>query len=295
MSLDLGYVLTAMVTPFDREGRLDLQQAKRLAHRLVESGSDGVVVAGTTGESPTLTKEEKIALFSAVAEEIGGRATVVAGTGGNDTATSVELTRAAEKSGVDAIMVVTPYYNKPSQEGLYQHFRAVATSTNLPVMLYNVPGRTAVNLLPSTVARLARDVPNIVALKEASGNLDQVSELRRLLPDDFALYSGDDALTLPILALGGRGVVSVVAHLVGARLKEMISAYHSGNVTLAAKIHRDLYPLMKGMFITTNPVPVKAALNLLGFNVGPPRLPLVEANQVEKEKLAELLREAGLL
>ncbi|ACX51511.1 dihydrodipicolinate synthase [Ammonifex degensii KC4] len=295
MSVDFGYVLTAMVTPFDREGRLDLAQAKRLARYLVENGSDGVVVAGTTGESPTLTKEEKIALFTAVTEEIGGRATVIAGTGSNDTAQSVELTKAAEKAGVDAIMVVAPYYNKPSQEGLYRHFRTIAESTNLPVMLYNVPGRTAVNILPATVARLAQDVPNIVAIKEASGNLDQVSELRRILPDDFAIYSGDDALTLPILALGGRGVVSVVSHLVGKRLKEMISSYYSGNVTLAAKIHRELYPLMKGMFITTNPVPVKAALNLLGINVGPPRLPLVEANQAEKEKLAELLREAGLL
>ncbi|RDV84879.1 4-hydroxy-tetrahydrodipicolinate synthase [Ammonifex thiophilus] len=295
MSVDFGYVLTAMVTPFDREGRLDLDQAKRLARYLVENGSDGVVVAGTTGESPTLTKEEKIALFTAVTEEIGGRATVIAGTGSNDTAQSVELTKAAEKAGVDAIMVVAPYYNKPSQEGLYRHFRTIAESTNLPVMLYNVPGRTAVNILPATVARLAQDVPNVVAIKEASGNLDQVSELRRILPDDFAIYSGDDALTLPILALGGKGVVSVVSHLVGKRLREMISSYYSGNVTLAAKIHRELYPLMKGMFITTNPVPVKAALNLLGINVGPPRLPLVEANQVEKEKLAELLREAGLL
>lgn len=292
---DFGRVLTAMVTPFDKDGGLNLPQAKKLARYLVENGSDGLVVAGTTGESPTLTKEEKIALFEAVVEEVGGKATVIAGTGSYSTADSIALTRAAEKAGADGVMLVAPYYNKPSQEGLYRHFRAVAESTSLPVMLYNIPGRTAVNVLPATVARLAKDVPNIKAIKEASGNLDQVSELRRLLPDDFAIYSGDDALTLPILAVGGKGVVSVVAHIAGKRLQEMINAYASGNVTLAAKIHKELFPLIKGMFITTNPVPVKAALNLLGLNVGAPRLPLVEATAEEKERLSQLLRDAGLL
>lgn len=292
---DFGRVLTAMVTPFDKDGSLNLVQAKKLARYLVENGSDGLVVAGTTGESPTLTKEEKIALFEAVVEEVGGKATVIAGTGSYSTADSIALTRAAEKAGADGVMLVAPYYNKPSQEGLYRHFRAVAENTSLPVMLYNIPGRTAVNILPATVARLAKDVPNIKAIKEASGSLDQVSELRRILPDDFAIYSGDDALTLPVLAVGGKGVVSVVAHIAGKRLQEMINAYASGNVTLAAKIHKELFPLIKGMFITTNPVPVKAALNLLGMNVGVPRLPLVEATAEEKEKLSQLLRDAGLL
>lgn len=292
---DFGRVLTAMVTPFDKDGSLNLAQAKKLARYLVENGSDGLVVAGTTGESPTLTKEEKIALFEAVVEEVGGKATVIAGTGSYSTADSIALTRAAEKAGADGVMLVAPYYNKPSQEGLYRHFRAVAESTSLPVMLYNIPGRTAVNVLPATVARLAKDVPNIKAIKEASGSLDQVSELRRGLPDDFAIYSGDDALTLPVLAVGGKGVVSVVAHIAGKRLQEMINAYASGNVTLAAKIHKELFPLIKGMFITTNPVPVKAALNLLGLNVGTPRLPLVEATAEEKERLSQLLRDAGLL
>ncbi|RPF46875.1 4-hydroxy-tetrahydrodipicolinate synthase [Thermodesulfitimonas autotrophica] len=292
---DFGRVLTAMVTPFDKDGSLNLAQAKKLARYLVENGSDGLVVAGTTGESPTLTKEEKIALFEAVVEEVGGKATVIAGTGSYSTADSIALTRAAEKAGADGVMLVAPYYNKPSQEGLYRHFRAVAESTSLPVMLYNIPGRTAVNVLPATVARLAKDVPNIKAIKEASGSLDQVSELRRVLPDDFAIYSGDDALTLPVLAVGGKGVVSVVAHIAGKRLQEMINAYASGNVTLAAKIHKELFPLIKGMFITTNPVPVKAALNLLGMNVGAPRLPLVEATAEEKERLSQLLRDAGLL
>ncbi|MEW6770585.1 MAG: 4-hydroxy-tetrahydrodipicolinate synthase [Bacillota bacterium] len=295
MAVDFGRVLTAMVTPFDREGAVNYEQAKKLARYLVENGSDGVVVAGTTGESPTLTKEEKKALFQAVVEEVGGKATVIAGTGSYSTADSIALTRAAEKAGADGVMLVAPYYNKPSQEGLYRHFRAVAESTNLPVMLYNIPGRTAVNVLPATVARLAKDVPNIRAIKEASGNMDQVSELRRILPDEFAIYSGDDALTLPILAVGGKGVVSVVAHIAGTRMQEMINAYASGNVTLAAKVHKELFPVIKAMFITTNPVPVKAALNLRGMNVGSPRLPLVEATPEEKEKLSQILRDAGLL
>jgi 4-hydroxy-tetrahydrodipicolinate synthase len=295
MAVDFGRVLTAMVTPFDRDGAVNFEQAKKLARYLVENGSDGVVVAGTTGESPTLTKEEKKALFQAVVEEVGGKATVIAGTGSYSTADSIALTRAAEKAGADGVMLVAPYYNKPSQEGLYRHFRAVAESTNLPVMLYNIPGRTAVNVLPATVARLAKDVPNVRAIKEASGNMDQVSELRRVLPDEFAIYSGDDALTLPILAIGGKGVVSVVAHIAGMRMQEMINAYASGNVTLAAKIHRELFPVIKAMFITTNPVPVKAALNLRGMNVGAPRLPLVEVTAEEKEKISQILRDAGLL
>lgn len=295
MAADFGRVLTAMVTPFDRDGAVNYDQAKKLARHLVENGSDGVVVAGTTGESPTLTKEEKVKLFKAVVEEIGGKATVIAGTGSYSTADSIVLTREAQKAGADGVMLVAPYYNKPSQEGLYRHFRAVAESTNLPVMVYNIPGRTAVNVLPATMERLAKDVPNIRAIKEASGNLDQVSELRRVLPDDFAIYSGDDALTLPILSVGGKGIVSVVAHIAGKRMQEMINAYASGNVTLAAKIHRELFPLIKGMFITTNPVPVKAALNLRGMNVGAPRLPLVEATAEEKEKISQVLQDAGLL
>ncbi|HIE11873.1 MAG TPA: 4-hydroxy-tetrahydrodipicolinate synthase [Desulfotomaculum sp.] len=295
MAADFGRVLTAMVTPFDKDGALNVDQVKKLARYLVENGSDGLVVAGTTGESPTLSKEEKASLFKAVVEETGGKATVIAGTGSYSTADSIALTKVAQKAGADAVMLVAPYYNKPSQEGLYRHFRAVAESTKLPVMLYNIPGRTAVNVLPATVARLAKDVPNIQAIKEASGNMDQVSELRRILPDEFAIYSGDDALTLPILSVGGKGIVSVVAHIAGKKLQEMINAYASGNVTLAAKVHRELFPLIKGMFITTNPVPVKAALNILGMNVGPPRLPLVEATAEEKERLSQLLREAGLL
>ncbi|MBF7082395.1 4-hydroxy-tetrahydrodipicolinate synthase [Desulfallas sp. Bu1-1] len=294
MAFDFGRVLTAMVTPFKSDMTIDYEQVKKLARHLVQSGSDGLVVAGTTGESPTLSKEEKIELFRVVVEEVGGDAVVIAGTGGNNTAASVELTQAAEKVGADGVMLVCPYYNKPSQEGLYQHFKTVAQSTNLPVMLYNVPGRTAVNLLPQTVARLSK-IDNIIAVKEASGSLDQVSELRRSLPDHFAIYSGDDSLTLPILALGGKGVVSVASHIIGPQIQEMINAFNSGNVTMAAKIHGNLLPIFKVLFITSNPVPLKAALNMLGWQVGGPRLPLVEASQSEKEAIKQALAEAKLL
>jgi 4-hydroxy-tetrahydrodipicolinate synthase len=294
LAFDFGRVLTAMVTPFKSDMTIDYEQVKKLARHLVQSGSDGLVVAGTTGESPTLSKEEKIELFRVVVEEVGGDAVVIAGTGGNNTAASVELTQAAEKVGADGVMLVCPYYNKPSQEGLYQHFKTVAQSTNLPVMLYNVPGRTAVNLLPQTVARLSK-IDNIIAVKEASGSLDQVSELRRSLPDHFAIYSGDDSLTLPVLALGGKGVVSVASHIIGPQIQEMINAFNSGNVTMAAKIHGNLLPIFKVLFITSNPVPLKAALNMLGWQVGGPRLPLVEASQSEKEAIKQALAEAKLL
>lgn len=294
MIIDFGRVLTAMVTPFNKDLSVNYTQARKLARYLVQKGSDGLVVAGTTGESPTLAKEEKVELFKAVVEEVGGEAVVIAGTGGYDTAETITLTIAAQKAGVDGVMLVAPYYNKPSQEGLYQHFSAVAKNTDLPIMLYNIPGRTSVNLLPATAARLAQ-ISNIVALKEASGSMDQLSELRRLLPDDFAFYSGDDSLTLPCLSLGAKGVVSVVSHLIGERIKDMINAYTSGNTTLATEIHLELFPLFKGMFITTNPVPVKAAMNMLGWQVGKPRLPLVEATDKEKEEIKGLLEGAKLM
>jgi len=294
LATDFGRVLTAVVTPFDKDMAVNYDQARKLARHLAEAGSDGLVVAGTTGESPTLSKEEKIELFRVIVEEVGGQATVLAGTGSYDTAGSVALTQAAEKVGVDGVMLVVPYYNKPSQEGLYQHFKTIAKSTNLPVLLYNIPGRTGVNLLPATVARLA-EIENIVAIKEAAGSMDQVSELRRLLPDHFAIYSGDDSLTLPMLSLGAKGVVSVASHVVGLRIKEMVNAFMAGNVTLATQIHLQLYPIFKGLFVTSNPVPVKAALNMLGFQVGPPRLPLVEATPAEKESIKKVLAELKLL
>ncbi|MCL0032363.1 4-hydroxy-tetrahydrodipicolinate synthase [Peptococcaceae bacterium] len=291
MSIDLGRVLTAVVTPFDSDFNVNIAQIKKLVRYLVENGSGGFVVCGTTGESAVLTKEEKIALFRAVVEEVGGQVSVIANTGSYNTADSIDLTRAAEQVGVDGIMLVAPFYNKPSQEGLYQHFKTIANNTKLPVILYNVPGRTVTNILPSTVARLVKDVPNIVAIKEASGNLDQVSELRCLLPDNFEIYSGDDSLTLPIMALGGKGVISVASHVIGLRIQEMVSAYTKGNVSLAMRLHKELFPIFKGMFIDTNPVPVKTALNLLGVNVGGVRLPLTEMDDEKKEKLRTLLFE----
>jgi len=288
LATDFGRVITAMVTPFDKDLTVNYDLAKKLARHLVQSGSDGLVICGTTGESPTLTKEEKLELFRIVVEEIGGEATVIASTGSYDTAGSISLTQSAEKLGVDGLLLVTPYYNKPSQEGLYQHFKSIACSTNLPVMLYDIPGRSVIGLAPATVAQLA-EIPNIVALKEACSSMDQVSELRRRLPDYFAIYSGDDSLTLPMLSLGSKGVISVASHIVGPRLKEMVNAFLAGNVTLANQIHLELYPVFSGLFITSNPVPVKAALNMLGWQVGPPRLPLVEATPEEKESIKKML------
>lgn len=289
-----GRVLTAMVTPFNDAGEIDYAQAAALAKRLADSGSDGIVVAGTTGESPTLSDEEKIRLVRTVKETVAGRAMVVAGTGTYDTRHSIHLTKEAAREGADGILLVNPYYNRPSQDGLYAHFRTIAESMSLPCMLYNIPGRTGVNTTPETIAKLA-EIPNIAAVKEASGNLDQASEIRRRTPDDFQIYSGDDSLTLPILAVGGAGVVSVASHLVGRDIQDMVRAYANGDVRKALQIHVRLFPLFKVLFITTNPVPVKAALNLSGFRVGKPRLPLVEATPKEKEQIQAVLKELALV
>ncbi len=289
-----GRLLTAMVTPFNSELEVDYERAAELAKRLCEGGSDGLVVCGTTGESPTLSTEEKLKLIQAVVDAVGGEAAVIAGTGSNCTAATVELTKAVQRLGVDGIMLVAPYYNKPSQEGLYQHFRTVAESTSLPIMIYNIPGRTGVNILPETMARLA-EIPNIVAIKEAAGNLEQAAQLRRLLPKDFAIYSGDDSLTLPILSVGGCGVVSVASHLVGRQMKEMIEAYVKGDVATAARLHTELLPLFKVLFITTNPVPVKLALNMVGYPVGGVRLPLVEAGEKEAQAIRKVLEDMHLV
>jgi len=289
-----GYVITAMVTPMDRQLAVDYDRAAALAKRLVDSGSDGLVVCGTTGESPTLTDEEKVRLFRTVREAVGGRAKVIAGTGTYNTAHSIHLTREAERAGCDGVLLVNPYYNKPSQEGLYQHFKAVAESTQLPVMLYNIQSRTSVNCEPATIARLA-EIRNIVAVKEASGSLDQMSQIRKLTPPEFHLYSGDDSLTLPLLAVGGTGIVSVAGHLAGREIKAMIQAFQAGDVHQALGLHLRLWPLFKVLFITTNPTPVKAALALAGFDVGGLRLPLVEATAKEREQIAAVLKDLALL
>ena len=289
-----GRVLTAMVTPFDRDLQVDLTQAGILAQKLVETGSDGLLIAGTTGESPTLTHQEKIALFRVVVEAVGGRASVIAGTGSYSTAESIELTREAEKTGVDGILLVSPYYNKPPQEGLYQHFSAIARSTRLPIVLYNIPGRTGVNIAPETLGRLAQ-IENIVGVKESSGNATQTVEYRERVPRDFQIYSGDDAMTLPLMGVGAVGVISVAAHLVGRRIKEMVEAAVAGRMESAARINQELAPLFRALFLTTNPIMVKAAANMTGLKVGGLRLPLVEANDKEIEVIRGCLRQLGLI
>ncbi|BDG59427.1 4-hydroxy-tetrahydrodipicolinate synthase [Caldinitratiruptor microaerophilus] len=288
-----GRLVTAMVTPMQADGSVDYERAALLARRLADEGSDAIVVAGTTGESPTLSRDEKLRLFETVARAVGARVKVLAGTGSYNTAESVQLSRQAEGTGVHGLLLVTPYYNKPPQEGLFRHFGAIAEATRLPIMLYNVPSRTSVNLLPATVARLVRAFPNIVALKECVP--EQAGAVLREAPEGFAVYSGDDAATLPIMAQGGVGVVSVASHVVGPRMREMIDAYVAGDVARAARIHQELLPVFKALFATTNPILVKAALEMVGFPVGGLRLPLVEATEKERELLREALAGAGVL
>ncbi|MEO0758995.1 MAG: 4-hydroxy-tetrahydrodipicolinate synthase [Cyanobacteria bacterium J06648_16] len=271
---DFGRVLTAMATPFNAAGAVDYDVAGKLASHLVDNGTDTLVICGTTGESPTLTWDEEYRLFQAVMAAVGDRGKVMAGTGSNSTREAIEATQKAEALGVDGAMLVVPYYNKPPQAGLYAHFSAISTAVpDLPILLYNVPGRTGCNLLPETVAKLAA-IPNVVAIKQANGNLDQASEIRRLCPPEFVLYSGEDSLTLPMLALGATGVVSVASHLVGPDLQVMIQAFQAGEVHKATAIHLRLMPLFKALFATTNPIPVKAALRLQGWSMGHCRPPL---------------------
>jgi len=283
----IGRLITAMVTPFDGEGKVDYEQAKKLALALLNSGSDGILVAGTTGESPTLTREEEQCLFAEVKSVVGERGSVIAGTGSNNTAEAIEATKGAERIGVDACLLVVPYYNKPTQEGLYQHFKTIAQGTNLPCIIYNVPSRTVTNLSADTAIRLSQ-IDNIIGVKEASGNLDQIAKIISGAKEGFLVWSGNDSDTLPILALGGYGIVSVISHLVGNQIKEMIDSFINGKTDEAAKMHRHLLPLVNAMFIISNPIPVKYALNVAGFNAGKPRLPLVEPD----EKTATAIKEA---
>jgi 4-hydroxy-tetrahydrodipicolinate synthase len=276
-----------MVTPFDARGRVDYQQAKKLALSLLDSGSDGLVVSGTTGECPTLSREEKSRLFAEIKSAVADRGTVVAGTGNYDTRESQELTKEAERIGVDACLLVVPYYNRPTQQGLLEHFKAIAQSTTLPCIIYNVPSRSVTNLAPDTLIKLSQ-IDNIVGVKEASGSLGQIAEIIQGTRDDFLVYSGNDGDTFPILALGGYGVISVASHLVGVQIKDMIKKSLEGKLQEAARIHRYLLPLVNALFIVSNPVPVKWALNYVGFPVGKPRLPLVEPD----EKSADLIRAA---
>ncbi len=287
-------LLTAMVTPYQEDLSVDYLRAAQLAEYLCDHGSEALVVCGTTGESPVLKPEEKLKLFSVVKERVGGRVPVWAGTGSNDTRATVELSQEADKLGVDGIMLVTPYYNKPTQEGLYRHFKTIAERVQLPVMLYNVPGRTSSNLLPETIARLA-EISNIRAVKEASGNMDQVSLLKSLLPDEVVIYSGDDSLTLPLMAIGAQGVVSIASHIVGPEIRTMVDAFKRGELETARRIHLDLFPIFKGLFVCTNPIPVKEALNMMGEGVGGFRPPLCEASESEREFIRNLLNRYQLI
>ncbi len=284
--VDFGRVLTAMVTPFKEDGSVNYSVAEQLAAHLAAQGTDTLVVCGTTGESPTLTWDEEYQLFQVVLQAVAGKALVMAGTGSNSTAEAIAATQKAARIGLHGSLQVVPYYNKPPQAGLYQHFKAIALACpDLPLLLYNIPTRTGQNLQPQTIARLA-EIDNIVGVKESTGNLDQASEIRRLTPREFKLYSGDDSLTLPLLAVGGNGVVSVASHLVGSQLQQMIQAFETGNNQIATQIHLKLFPLFKALFITTNPIGIKIALNLKGWNVGSTRLPLDDdgdcASQIEK-------------
>ncbi|MBI0578511.1 4-hydroxy-tetrahydrodipicolinate synthase [Neobacillus cucumis] len=284
-----GRVSTAMVTPFDKKGHVDFSKTTQLVNYLIENGTDSLVVAGTTGESPTLSKEEKLALFAHVVKVAAKRVPVIAGTGSNNTYASIELTKKAEELGVDAIMVVAPYYNKPNQEGLYQHFQAVAEATSLPVMVYNIPGRSSVNILPETIIRLSK-IPNIVAVKEASGDLNAMTHIIANTDEDFVLYSGDDGLTLPVLSIGGAGIISVASHIIGNEMQEMVKAYFDGENSKAAKLHQQLLPIMQGLFAAPSPGPVKTALQLNGLDVGSVRLPLVPLTEQERTRLTALLK-----
>ena len=284
-----GNILTAMVTPFKKDGKVDYELAVKLANYIIENGSDGIVLCGTTGESPTLTWDEQHQLFVVIRNSLQSNTKILIGTGSNSTSEAVEATQKAFEAGADGALVVVPYYNKPPQDGLYEHFKDVANAApKLPIMLYNIPGRTGSNLLPKTVKKLM-EFPNIVSIKAASGRIEEVTELRAECGSEFAIYSGDDSLLLPMLSVGAVGVVSVASHIVGLQLKDMISNFQNGNVLKALDIHERLQPLFKALFETTNPIPIKAALEQLGWEVGPPRPPLVKLNDDKTQKLSILI------
>ena len=291
--MDFGRVITAMITPMNDDFSVNYDKAQELAAYLLDNGSDALVVTGTTGESPTLRQEEKLKMYAAVGEVCrGAKKPMIAGTGSYDTSNTVELSKKAEAMGADAILAVTPQYNKPPQEGLYRHFKAISEAVNIPVMPYNVPSRTSVNLEPATVARIAQ-LDNLVGIKEASGDLDQLTQMVRLTPPDFYIYSGDDYLALPALSLGATGVISVVSHIIGREMQELVTAFEKGDNATAAELHLNNYPVYKTLFIRTSPMPVKYALNRLGFPAGPCRMPLVELDEAARSQIDQLLHDLG--
>ena len=284
-----GRLLTAMVTPFNVKGQVDYAQAKKLARALLASGSDGLVVSGTTGESPTLSMDEKLRLFAEVRSAVDKKTTIVAGTGNYNTQESIELTREAEKTGVDACLLTVPYYNKPTQDGLYEHFKAIASKTKLPCIVYNVPSRTITNMLAETTIRLSK-IDNIVGVKEASADFTQIARIIDGVDKDFMVYSGNDGDTFGVMGLGGYGVIGVITHLVGKQYKKMMDLFMAGKIDEAAKLHRSFLPLVNAMFMIGSPMPIKYALNYVGFRVGKPRLPLIEPDEKTRAAIEATLK-----
>ena len=286
---DAGEIITAMVTPFDEKRKIDYDALKKLVNHLVNSSTDAILVTGTTGESPTLTHEEEYDLVYVVKEQVAGARKVIMGAGSNSTRTAVDSSKKAQELGADAILSVVPYYNKPNQQGIIEHFSAIARSVDLPIIMYNIPGRTGVNMAPQTAAFLAKEYPNIVALKQSCPDMDAITELRSLCPEDFAIYCGDDSLTLPMLSLGAHGVISVASHVVGDEMKSLIKNFKSGQIKAARNMHQKLYPLFKKLFMAPNPVPVKAVLSKLRLIENYVRRPLVELNEIERGELFDVL------
>lgn len=294
-ALRFGRLIPAMVTPFTESGDLDLKRARELANRLIEGGADSLLINATTGEAPTIFYPQKIELFKAVVDEVAGRVPVIAYAGDNCTADSVDFAQQVEALGVDGLMLVVPYYNKPPQEGMYQHFKAIAEAVDLPVLLYNIPGRCAINMTAETTLRLAHDVPNIVGIKEASGIMEQVKAIIDGAPEDFVVYSGDDSATLEIMKMGGVGVVSTIGNVAPARMKEIVELAAAGKMEEAEAANERLLPLMEGLFVTTNPILVKEALKLEGFPVGGVRLPLIDATPEQSVELERIMTQVGVL
>ena len=291
-----GRLLTAMVTPFNADGSINYEAGADFADWLLANGSDGLVVEGSTGEAATMDMDEKIKFMQTIVARVNGRAKIVAGAGTNCTASTIDLVKKMEACGVDGVLVVGPYYNKPTQEGYYQHFAAVAKATKLPIIVYNVPGRTGGNIAPETVARLAADFSNIVAIKEAAGNVAQTAELYRVLPEDFSIYSGDDGLILPFLSVGACGLISVLANVNGNILQQLMQAYSEGRVKDAADLNKVMVPLAKAMFIESNPIPIKAAVTkVTGIEAGAPRLPLTPISAAAEAKLDAALKAASMI
>lgn len=290
-----GRLITAMITPFDNERNLDLKRCAEFADRLVKGGTDALAVCATTGESPTIFYPQKIEVIKTVIESVDGRAKIIANVGDNCTQDTIDFARDVEKLGVDGLMCVVPYYNKPPQEGLYQHFKTIAESVDLPVILYNIPGRCVTNMTAETTLRLAHDVKNIVAIKEASGNMEQIKQIIDNAPEGFVVYSGDDSVTYDIMKMGGAGVISTISNIATARMKEIVDLCAAGKWDEAKAANDKLLPMMDGLFETTNPILVKEALKLVGFPVGGVRLPLVDATPEQSERLGAIMREVGVL